>query len=102
METRSLGLQFTRNTSEVFEVYGNTPNPWNNETSINFNIPQSGEVTLHVRDITGRMVYTSTNHFVKGQQSIKLQNEQLGVSGILIYDLIFDNEVKTMKMLNIK
>ncbi len=102
LETRSLSLQFTRNTSEVFEVYGNTPNPWNNETSINFNIPQSGEVTLHVRDITGRMVYTSTNHFVKGQQSIKLQNEQLGVSGILIYDLIFDNEVKTMKMLNIK
>ncbi len=102
LETRSLGLQFIRNTSEVFEVYGNTPNPWNNETSINFNIPQSGEVTLHVRDITGRMVHTSTNHFVKGHQSIKLQNEQLGVSGILIYDLIFDNEVKTMKMLNIK
>lgn len=102
LETRSLSLQFTKNTSGIFEVYGNTPNPWNNQTSINFSIPQSGEVILNVRDITGRLVHTSKNHFAKGVNSINLQNEQLGVSGILIYDLIFDNDVKTMKMLNIK
>ncbi len=102
LETRSLGLQFIKNTNDAFEVYGNTPNPWNNETTISFNIPQAGDVMLNVRDITGRLVHTSKNHFVKGQNTITLQKDQLGVSGILIYDLIFDNDLKTMKMLNIK
>jgi hypothetical protein len=102
-DIRPLGLKFSNIATEhIFEVLGNTPNPWNSETTINFRLPVSGEVMLKVRDVTGRIVYTSNGLFQKGDNTILLTKEQLGGSGILFYDLTFGNEVKTMKMLNIK
>ncbi|MBC7886088.1 MAG: hypothetical protein H7X99_11480, partial [Saprospiraceae bacterium] len=101
-ETRSLNLNFVKGVNEAFNVRGNIPNPWNNETTINFYMPESGNVLLKVRDVTGRLVYTSSNNYTKGMNSILITKAQLGVSGLMFYDLTFKNEVKTMKMLNIK
>jgi hypothetical protein len=102
-ETRTLGLKFSNVAGDNdFEVLGNTPNPWNNQTNINFRVPFAGEVMLKVRDVTGRIIYTAKEFFNKGDHSIMLTKEQLGASGILFYDLTFGSEVKTMKMLNIK
>jgi uncharacterized repeat protein (TIGR01451 family) len=102
-DIRPLGLKFSNIAADqTFEVLGNTPNPWNNETNINFRLPASGEVMLKVRDVTGRIVYTNNGFFQKGENTILLNKEQLGASGILFYDLTFGHEVKTMKMLNIK
>lgn len=102
-ETRTLGLKFSNVAGDNdFEVLGNTPNPWNNQTNINFRVPFAGEVMLKVRDVTGRIIYTAKEFFNKGDHSIMLTKEQLGASGILFYELTFGSEVKTMKMLNIK
>ncbi|MBK8625464.1 MAG: DUF11 domain-containing protein [Saprospiraceae bacterium] len=101
-QINKLGWRVDRGRSETFIVHGNTPNPWNNETSINFSLPQNGDVSLKVRDITGRLIYTSSNYYQKGQNTIRVSSDDLGVSGLLFYDLTFGKEVKTMKMLNIK
>jgi hypothetical protein len=101
-EINKLAWRVDRGSLEAFVVHGNTPNPWNNETAINFTLPDAGEVSLKIRDITGRLVYTSNSYFPKGQNTVRISSEDLGVSGILFYDLTFGKEVKTMKMLNIK
>ncbi len=102
-EIRSLGLKFSNIAGDNdFEVLGNTPNPWNNQTNIHFRLPFAGEVMLKVRDVTGRIIYTTKELYIKGDNTIMLTKEQLGASGILFYDLTFGSEVKTMKMLNIK
>ncbi len=37
------------------------PNPFNPQTSVNFNIPYSGKVTINIYDILGRLVETLAN-----------------------------------------
>ena len=88
--------------SDTFVLHGNTPNPWGNETGINFYLPESGNVSVKVKDITGRQVYMHQDYFNKGENTIRLTKDQIGVTGILIYEISFGKEVKTMKMLNIK
>ncbi|MBK9734400.1 MAG: T9SS type A sorting domain-containing protein [Saprospiraceae bacterium] len=83
-------------------MLGNTPNPWNTETGINFYLPKAGKVKLTVRDLTGRVLYTTYNEYLKGENTILVTRDQLEVGGLLLYDLTFDNEVKSMKMLNIR
>jgi hypothetical protein len=101
-EIKSLGWRVDRGNAEAFVLHGNTPNPWNNETAINFSLPEAGNVSLKIRDITGRTSYSTNNYFQKGQNSIRVSSEEIGVSGLLFYDLTYGNEIKTMKMLNIK
>ncbi len=101
-EVQHLGLSVIREAVDNFEVMGNTPNPWNSETSVNFYLPRPGKVVIKVRDITGRLVYTNQDQFQKGNNSISISKDQLGVSGLLMYELAYENEVKVMKMLNIK
>jgi uncharacterized repeat protein (TIGR01451 family) len=98
----TLGLKNVDNSLDKFELIGNTPNPWNQNTEIKFLIPENGDVSIRVRDITGRVIYTAKEFMNKGENSIILHAEQLNGSGILLYDITFGKEVKTMKMLNIR
>jgi hypothetical protein len=102
LDANKLTWRIERADAGVFELYGNTPNPWNNETNIQFTLPEDGQVSLKVRDITGRVVFTHQQYCTKGDNTIRVASEQLGTSGIFLYDLMFGNEVKTNKMLNIK
>ncbi len=102
LEAQSLGWRIEKSADSAFTLYGNVPNPWKNETSINFHLPESGDVSLRVRDITGRVLYHTNSYFNLGDNSIRISNEAINYNGVLIYDLTFKNEVRTQKMLNIK
>ena len=99
---KRLGITHKFDENRPFEVMGNTPNPWNQQTGIHFYLPENGVVAIKVRDITGRIVYVSKENMSKGEHIISLTQEQLNASGLLIYDINFGNEVRTMKMLNIR
>lgn len=101
-ETRSIFIKYEADENQNFKLFGNTPNPWNQQTDIRFYLPEDGQVVLKVRDITGKMVYTTSEYLSKGSQNILLDNTKLNTSGILIYEVIFKDEVKTLKMLHIR
>jgi len=44
--------------NSLFRLYQNTPNPFNSETTISYELKQPGYVTLQVFDITGKIVAT--------------------------------------------
>ena len=53
----STGVKELDNAS-MFKLYQNTPNPFSSETTIAYELKQSGSVTLQLFDITGKVVTT--------------------------------------------
>ncbi len=70
-----------------WELSQNYPNPFNSSTTISYSLPHASEVTLHVFDITGRVVST----LVEGAQAAGTHSVHFDAgtlpSGIYIYRL---------------
>jgi hypothetical protein len=79
------------------ELGQNFPNPFVSETTINFNLPEAGEATISIYDMTGRVLRDITRDFAAGPNSVKLEGKDFGV-GMMIYTLTFkeDRLSKTM------
>ncbi len=85
-----------------YDLSQNYPNPFNPATTINFDIPRDGKVTLKVFDISGREVSELVNEFrTAGYYTISFNGNDLS-SGIYIYTLVSDNVVLTKKMILMK
>jgi hypothetical protein len=85
-----------------FELYQNEPNPFVNQTTIGFHLPEAGPATLTVYDETGRLVYTKNGDYAKGYNSITLDKAALHGTGVLYYKLENATDRATRKMVNIK
>ena len=76
----------------------NYPNPFNPSTTIDFNLPASGEVKLAVYDLLGREVATLVNGRLEaGLHSVQFDASQL-TSGIYMYRLQAGDQVQTRKL----
>lgn len=83
---------------ETFVLIGNAPNPWTDETQIQFFVPQDGEVQLVLRDVTGKLISVRKEFFSKGNHSFIVVKDQIQKAGILFYDLRFNHQVYSSKM----
>jgi hypothetical protein len=97
LDIRSLDQQLSQ-----VELYQNTPNPFDNTTSIKFNLPKEGVATLKVVDITGRTMFQSSNIYSKGENIISLSVDDIAGSGVLYYMLEVDGQTSTRKMILIR
>ena len=81
-----------------FELYQNQPNPFRDETSIGFYLPENAAATLTVFDGTGRVLHTQSGHYPRGHNTISLPQHLLGDAGILFYKLetAMDSAVRKM------
>ena len=87
---------------QVFALLQNFPNPFNPTTSIDYQIPSAGFVTLGVYDLLGREVATLVNERkTAGAYTVKFDASGLA-SGVYFYRLRADRSVQTMKMLILK
>lgn len=85
-----------------FELKQNYPNPFNPVTNIEFSLPENGNVTVRVFDISGKEVATLVNGFKnKGSYSVNFDAASLS-SGIYLYELKTENFTSTKKMMLIK
>ena len=85
-----------------FELNQNYPNPFNPTTTINFTLPQAGNVTLKVYNSLGQEVATLMDGFKMAQTyQVNFDGSSLS-SGIYYYSLETENSNKTMKMLLMK
>ena len=83
----SLGLRSEAGEKSEFELFQNTPNPFNDATVIGFNLPEASEASLKVFDIQGRKVLEKNGTFQKGYNKFELIAKELGVNGILYYQV---------------
>ena len=85
-----------------FNLYQNYPNPFNPTTIINFQLPQTGHVTLKVYDILGKEVATLVNELKnQGRYSVNFDASGLA-SGVYIYRIKVNDYISTKKMLLVK
>jgi hypothetical protein len=94
-----------KNESELidrFALYQNFPNPFNPNTVISFYLPEPGNVTLKIYDITGSELITLMNNELKssGKHEISFNAENFS-SGIYFYKLVAEkfSAVKSMILL---
>ena len=85
-----------------FELCQNYPNPFNPATTIKYQLPASGNVTLKVFDVLGREVVTLVNEFQMAGSYIKTLNATSLSSGIYFYRLQTDKYSESKKMILMK
>ncbi|MBM4171298.1 MAG: T9SS type A sorting domain-containing protein, partial [Ignavibacteria bacterium] len=76
----------------------NYPNPFNPSTTINYQLPENGFVTIKVYDILGKEVATLVNENKQaGYHKIDFDGSKL-TSGIYIYTIKANNFAQSKKM----
>lgn len=74
-------------TQEVV-LHQNRPNPFEDETLIDFEIPNADEVTFELFDINGKRVYSRANTYPAGKHQIKVSSQDIGLNkGIYYYQI---------------
>jgi len=85
--------------SPVFALFQNQPNPFKEETTIGFSLPNTKWATLSVYDIAGRLLLEKADNFSAGYHEVVLQKADLGQGGILYYTLKTAENHETKKMI---
>ncbi len=86
----------------VYSLKQNFPNPFNPATQIQFNIKETGFVTIKVYDILGKEVATLVNQILPSGNYTAEWNAQNFESGIYLYRIHSGNYTETKKMLLVK
>ncbi len=73
--------------TQAYELEQNIPNPFQEETSIGFVLPQAMKATLTVYDVTGRVIRAVEGDFSPGFNQVQFRQTDLGVNGVLYYHL---------------
>lgn len=109
----SLGQQATSANEEIksekpegYSLFQNYPNPFNPSTSIEFNLPESGFVSIKVFDMLGREVATLVNETMDaGNHTVEFSTDNINrelSSGVYIYQLETEHFVQSKNMLLVK
>ncbi len=86
----------------VYNLTQNFPNPFNPSTTIRYQIPQDGIVTLKIYDILGREVATLVNEEkVAGKYEVNFNASSLA-SGVYIYKIQAGSFINSKKMILLK
>lgn len=102
-QIRTLGLTFIENDgpSTIFNVYQNRPNPVEDETIIDYTVPQDATIRLMVHDVTGKLVYTQEADAYRGSNQFRIHTNQLQ-AGVLYYTITDGEHTATRKMVVIR
>ena len=86
----------TPGNADAFQLFQPYPNPFAQSTALSFQLPQPGEVNLTVYNILGQEVLSENYTYSSaGKQSISLNGESLGRSGMYIYRMVWGKTVKS-------
>ena len=90
------GVNFISGANPEFSMDQNIPNPFTNETVINYSLPQTiNNAYIAIYDLTGKQI---TSLFIRerGASSITFTSEKLA-AGIYIYSIIADGKIMDSK-----
>ena len=82
-----------------YKLYHNYPNPFNPKTTIRYELPQDGMVTIKLYDILGQEVTTILNEFKKADRYEVIFDAGGLASGVYIYRMKVNDFITSKKML---
>ncbi len=80
----------------------NTPNPFTEQTTINFYLPHSGRASVLIYNMLGEKIWQVENNFAAGNQSLIWAEANHYPAGIYTCKLQFEASMSSIKMLNVK
>jgi hypothetical protein len=93
-ETMNIDLEFTASSVSTgnvvttdFALYQNQPNPFSEQTSIGFRLPEASRATLRILSADGRIVRTIIGNYEQGNNVVTLNKSDLGAAGVYYYEL---------------
>ena len=85
-----------------YQIFQNYPNPFNPTTTITYQLPTSGNVTLKIFDILGNEIKTLANEQkANGRYTVQFDASSLA-SGMYVYQLRVNDFISSKKMLLLK
>jgi hypothetical protein len=81
-----------------FDLYQNSPNPFNQETVIGFVLPKDMSAEWKIYDVTGKTLKIFSGDCVIGYNSVQVDRSEVQGSGILYYTLENEGFTATKKM----
>jgi hypothetical protein len=92
---------------KTFALLQNYPNPFNPNTTIEYQLPKTGNVEIKIFSINGQLVKTlESSHQIAGTHSVVWDGRNNGgqtvASGLYIYQVAFENSVLAKKMMFVK
>ncbi len=101
--TRNLALGFDDvDLEESLILFQNSPNPFAERTMIGVYITEEGQGNLQIRDVSGRAVWSHSQHYQKGYHEHEISADQLGMSGLLFYSFRQGDKELTKKMMQVR
>ena len=83
--------RLNKNIPNDFKLYQNYPNPFNPSTTVNYEIPTTGLVTIIIYDVLGKKITTLVNEEkTPGEYKVRFDGSDLA-SGIYFCQLIVDS-----------
>lgn len=99
-EMMHVALDFGDGTqADGFDLYQNKPNPFADGTVIGFQLPESGNASVTVFDVSGKVVKKFAGNWQSGYHEISIHRSELPASGIFYYRLEAAKNTATKKMI---
>jgi len=96
LELRLLGRNAANN---GYYLHQNRPNPFDGQTAISFELPESARVTLSIFDVTGKVLYRIDRELTAGSHTEWVDRSMLNGAGIYYYQLDAEAFTATRKMI---
>ncbi len=84
---------------ESMQLFQNQPNPFSDETSISFYLPQGGKATLSIYDVSGKLLKEINGEYSEGMNVEAINRSDLQGAGMLYYKLSTATETATQRMI---
>jgi len=106
LEVQGLQVEYLQHSvvesSDVpFVMQQNDPNPWIEQTFIDFYMPTDGDLSLRVYTVGGKTVYSRNGFFKKGAQRIAISGKDVNMSGIYFYEMTGESFKEVKKMIKV-
>ena len=85
--------------NDKLQLLQNQPNPFVDETSISFYLPESGKATLSIYDISGKLLKEIRGDYKQGMNVEIINRSELQGAGLLYYQLSTTTETATKRMI---
>jgi hypothetical protein len=86
--------------SDVLSLGQNIPNPAKNNTTIEYSVPESGEVIFNVQAANGQILYTRILQSEQGKHVIELNTNSFA-AGVYFYSIEYQGQ-KLVKRMSVK
>ncbi|MBI1227855.1 MAG: HYR domain-containing protein [Bacteroidetes bacterium] len=86
-------------TSGGFQLYQNQPNPFKENTTIGFTLPERAEAKLTIYDADGRILKIFQGSFEKGYNEVNVERSELQSGGVVFYKLETPSHNAVRKMI---